>query len=93
MTSKGQVTIPTAFRKQFGLQEGQKFDVIHSGDGILFVPQAGWDETFAAAEKIRTAIKKHSGNTSIDWEDVKQQTDNIKTDELRKKYFAGGLRG
>lgn len=87
MTSKGQVTIPTALRKRFGFQEGQKFDVRQSGDGVLFVPQAGWDEVFDAAEKIREAIRKNRGGRLVSVEKLKEETDWIKAKELREKYF------
>lgn len=67
MTSKGQVTLPAAFRADFGFQEGQRFDVRKSGGAILFVPQIGWDEFFANThdfgEKARKMIK--NGEASI----------------------------
>lgn len=87
MTSKGQVTIPTALRKHFGFQEGQKFDVRRSGDGVLFVPQAGWDEVFDVAEKIREVIQKGHSGKPVNVEKLREETDWIKTKELRKKYF------
>lgn len=87
MTSKGQVTIPASIRKHFGLQEGQKFDVRKSSDGILFVPQAGWAEVFDSADKVRAEIdKKHNGK-KINWDKLKEETDRMKTEELRQKYF------
>ena len=87
MTSKGQVTIPTELRKHFGFHEGQKFDVKMSNDGVLFVPRGGWDEVFEAAAKINEQVRKRNGGKKIRWSTLKAEVDNIKTEELRNKYF------
>lgn len=89
MTSKGQVTIPATLRKRFGFEEGQKFDVRQSGDGVLFVPQAGWKEFFEATEKIRNVVRKNNGGKLPSVENMRAEVDRIRTKELREKYFGG----
>ncbi len=45
LSSKGQVVIPKAIRRQYELQAGQELNVIDTGEGILLQPADPFHKT------------------------------------------------
>lgn len=84
MTSKGQVTIPAAARRLFGVQAGHEFNVTYNEKGITFLPMSGWKDTLQVFEKIRRETKGKNNSKKL-----RKQADEIRARELEEKYFGG----
>ena len=42
---------------------------------------------FVSADNVRAEIVKKLDGKKINWDKLKEETDKIKTEELRQKYF------
>ena len=58
MTSKGQVTLPAAFRADMGLSEGMKINVERSGHQLILTPEL--------PVSYYRGILRHLGNINTD---------------------------
>ncbi len=45
LSSKGQIVIPKAIRRQYELQAGQELNIIDTGEGILLQPADSFQRT------------------------------------------------
>jgi bifunctional DNA-binding transcriptional regulator/antitoxin component of YhaV-PrlF toxin-antitoxin module len=75
--SKGAITIPTAFRKKYGVDEGETFTMIDVGDGSFFlVPKVS--KFVQSADRVAKKVKE--ANVTLD------ELYEI-LDEERKRYY------
>ena len=65
ISSKGQVTIPLAFRDKLGLQAGSKVAFIDGEDGNVYVINA----SLLSLKKAQEAFAKLASDLGIDTED------------------------
>ncbi len=59
LSSKGQIVIPKAIRRQYQLQAGQELHIIDTGEGILLQPAHSFQRT--NIEEV-AGILPYSGN-------------------------------
>ncbi len=64
VTKKGQTTIPSVFRKKFGIEEGDRVTFEETGEGLVLKPavdledSAGSLSRFADAEEVLDRLVK-----------------------------------
>jgi AbrB family looped-hinge helix DNA binding protein len=60
MSSRGQVVIPLSIRQKMGLQEGDEFIVMASGDSLMLkvIETPSTEEFKAALKRLRTHARK-----------------------------------
>jgi AbrB family looped-hinge helix DNA binding protein len=87
VTSKGTITLPARIRKELGITEGKKVDIVRRGETITIKPQSGWDEFFATAAELREKMRKMHGS-SMDVDALMRHSDETKTREYREKYLS-----
>ncbi len=74
--SKGNITLPAAFRQKYGLKEGRTLRIIEVGDGSFFlVPTAS--KVMKSADKVAKKVKE----ANVILEDLLETLD-----EERKRY-------
>jgi AbrB family looped-hinge helix DNA binding protein len=75
--SKGTITLPTAFRNKYGVEEGETFTLIDVGDGSLFlVPKVS--KFVQSADRVAKKVKE--ANVTLD-------ELYATLDEERKRYY------
>jgi AbrB family looped-hinge helix DNA binding protein len=80
MQEKGQVTIPTAIRKKFGLKRGDLVAVMETPDGVFITPQQ------VVASKALDSIGDILKGKGLSLEEVIKSGRELRTDILQETY-------
>ncbi len=64
LSSKGQIVIPKAIRRQYELQAGQKLNIIDTKEGILLKPSDSFQET--NIEEVAGILSYSGKNISLE---------------------------
>ena len=75
ITSKGQITLPAAFRRALGIRTGNRIEVTRRGDTIIMKAPVDFLE-------IRAANQAYLRKITLSKQTIEAQ----KIDELRQKY-------
>ncbi|MFZ1249165.1 MAG: AbrB/MazE/SpoVT family DNA-binding domain-containing protein [Candidatus Saccharimonadales bacterium] len=83
ITSKGQITLPAAFRAAMKLTPGKQVEMNMHGNTLTIVAPM-------SIEALRASNKEYMRQHGIKMP-TKEQIDAVKTDEYRNKYLKGSL--
>lgn len=70
VTRKGQVTVPVAFRRKFGIKEGMKVSMVETASGVMItVAPTFYDLIGADADKkdLQKTLEKLDKMRAEDW--------------------------
>jgi AbrB family looped-hinge helix DNA binding protein len=67
VTSKGQITIPSQFREQFGLEQGTKLMVVPTEYGLVLKKLE-----LPSVEEFQQRVEQHSGSVGLSLDEINQ---------------------
>ncbi|ATW89460.1 AbrB family looped-hinge helix DNA binding protein [Halohasta litchfieldiae] len=76
VTSKGQITIPSRLREEFGLQKGTKLMVVPTEYGLVLKKIE-----LPSVEEFQQRVEDRAGTVELSTEDVDQLVHDARSDE------------
>lgn len=80
MTSKGQVTLSSAARKQLGLEKGATLMEVVVGNCVILMPQN------EVADQIRRRAQKALDKAGVTVDELKQESEQLKTERFNSDF-------
>jgi len=85
ISSKGQITLPAAYRRQLKLKAGDKISIVKHANSIEIKPSTYQQELDELRARIEKEVKA-KGLWGKPWEEVRAVADAVREEEYRKKY-------
>lgn len=85
ISSKGQITLPAAFRRQLKLKSGDKISIVKHAHSIEIKPSTYDQELEGLRARIEKEVKA-KGLWGKPWEEVRAAADAARVEEYREKY-------